>query len=190
MTPSVFIQPVVRAIVLALLARLRPPFEDGNGRTARALFYWYYADARLLAGRVPVDLEHPTQGALEIHPLLPYAKRDRLARHDLLHHLPAGRIQRAIDELTHTAQKVKEVRAVEKLIKGSPDFNHRQLARSATRCAIPRPPTLSTPMQPATASPTRRREPTCGRWSTRACSKPIARGANTSSPRPHASPSC
>ncbi len=35
-----FLHPVIRAIVLHLWLAYDHPFEDGNGRTARALFYW------------------------------------------------------------------------------------------------------------------------------------------------------
>ena len=35
-----FLHPVVRAIVLHFWLAFDHPFEDGNGRTARALFYW------------------------------------------------------------------------------------------------------------------------------------------------------
>lgn len=36
-----FIHPVVKAIILHFLIGFIHPFGDGNGRTARALFYWY-----------------------------------------------------------------------------------------------------------------------------------------------------
>ena len=39
-TPKVFIHPVVRAIALHFWLAYDHPFCDGNGRTARALFYW------------------------------------------------------------------------------------------------------------------------------------------------------
>lgn len=39
-TPAVFIHPVVRAITLHFWLAYDHPFCDGNGRTARALFYW------------------------------------------------------------------------------------------------------------------------------------------------------
>ena len=39
-TPAVFIHPVVRAITLHFWLAYDHPFRDGNGRTARALFYW------------------------------------------------------------------------------------------------------------------------------------------------------
>lgn len=39
-TPQEFIHPVVRAIILHFWLAYDHPFIDGNGRTARALFYW------------------------------------------------------------------------------------------------------------------------------------------------------
>ena len=39
-TPSYFMHPIVRAIVLHFWLAYDHPFVDGNGRTARALFYW------------------------------------------------------------------------------------------------------------------------------------------------------
>ena len=38
--PTEFLHPVIRAIILHFLLAYDHPFEDGNGRTARALFYW------------------------------------------------------------------------------------------------------------------------------------------------------
>lgn len=39
--PSVFIHPVIKAILIHFMIAYMHPFVDGNGRTARALFYWY-----------------------------------------------------------------------------------------------------------------------------------------------------
>ncbi len=36
-----FIAPVVKAIILHFMIGYEHPFRDGNGRTARAIFYWY-----------------------------------------------------------------------------------------------------------------------------------------------------
>ncbi len=36
-----FIHPIIRAIVVHFMVSFMHPFVDGNGRTARALFYWY-----------------------------------------------------------------------------------------------------------------------------------------------------
>lgn len=38
---EVFIHPIVKAIILHFLIGYIHPFADGNGRTARAMFYWY-----------------------------------------------------------------------------------------------------------------------------------------------------
>jgi len=38
---GVFIAPVIKAIILHFMLGYEHPFRDGNGRTARALFYWY-----------------------------------------------------------------------------------------------------------------------------------------------------
>lgn len=38
---SSFIAPIVKAIILHFMIGYEHPFRDGNGRTARALFYWY-----------------------------------------------------------------------------------------------------------------------------------------------------
>jgi Fic family protein len=37
---SYFIHPIIRAIILHFMLAYDHPFEDGNGRTARAIFYW------------------------------------------------------------------------------------------------------------------------------------------------------
>ncbi len=38
---EIFIHPIVKAIILHFMIGYEHPFADGNGRTARALFYWY-----------------------------------------------------------------------------------------------------------------------------------------------------
>jgi len=38
---SIFIHPIVKAIILHFMIGYEHPFSDGNGRTARAIFYWF-----------------------------------------------------------------------------------------------------------------------------------------------------
>jgi len=38
--PEIFLHPVIKAIILHFMLAYDHPFIDGNGRTARALFYW------------------------------------------------------------------------------------------------------------------------------------------------------
>jgi Fic family protein len=123
-----FIHPVIRAIVLHFWLAYDHPFEDGNGRTARALFYWYmrthgywlveYLSISSILRKAPGKY---TRAFL-------YTETDsRDTTYFIVYQLEV--IQRAVDELhVYLRKKVKEVRDVEKLIKGSPEFNHRQLA--------------------------------------------------------------
>lgn len=39
--PKIFVHPIIRGIIIHFLIGYYHPFADGNGRTARALFYWY-----------------------------------------------------------------------------------------------------------------------------------------------------
>ena len=38
---KIFIHPIIRGIIIHFMVSYMHPFTDGNGRTARALFYWY-----------------------------------------------------------------------------------------------------------------------------------------------------
>jgi len=121
-----FIHPVVRAILLHFWLGYDHPFEDSNGRTARALFYWYmrtrgyWLVEYLSISRMLADA--PAQ----------YAKAFLLTETDerdttyfLIDQLEV--IQRAVTELHgYLDRKVREVREVEQL--GSARFNHRQRA--------------------------------------------------------------
>ena len=39
--PQTFIHPIIKGIIIHFMLAFMHPFADGNGRTARALFYWY-----------------------------------------------------------------------------------------------------------------------------------------------------
>ena len=39
--PRPFIHPIIRGIIIHFMIAYVHPFADGNGRTARAMFYWY-----------------------------------------------------------------------------------------------------------------------------------------------------
>ena len=40
-SPGTFIHPIIKGIIVHFMLAYLHPFVDGNGRTARALFYWY-----------------------------------------------------------------------------------------------------------------------------------------------------
>lgn len=122
-----FVHPVVRAIALHFYLSFVHPFVDGNGRTARAIFYrsmlrqgyWlaeFLSISRLLQ-------RAPSQ----------YARSFLLTETDdadftyfLLHQLKV--VCTSIDELFEFLEKkVSEVRSLERRLMDVPGLNHRQL---------------------------------------------------------------
>jgi Fic family protein len=123
-----FIHPVVRAILLHFWLAYDHPFEDGNGRTARALFYWY------MRTRGYWMIEYLSiSRILRVAPAK-YSRAFLLTETDggdttyfLLHQLQT--IKRAVEELhIYLRRKVSEIKDVERLIEGTAGLNHRQLA--------------------------------------------------------------
>lgn len=126
--PETFIHPVVRAVLLHFWLGFDHPFEDGNGRTARALFYWYmrtrgywlveYLSVSNILREAPSKY---TRSFVETE------TDERDATYFIAYQLEV--VERAIEELhSYLERKTKDIRDVEQLIHGSPDFNHRQLA--------------------------------------------------------------
>jgi Fic family protein len=123
-----FIHPVVRAILLHFWLAYDHPFEDGNGRTARALFYWYMRNhgywlvEYLSISRI---LRHAPSRYSRAFLLTETDERD--ATYFLDYQLEV--IERAIGELhAYLERQIEDVREVERLLKSSSEFNHRQLS--------------------------------------------------------------
>lgn len=123
-----FIHPVVRAILVHLWLAYDHPFVDGNGRTARALFYWsmmnqgYWLTEFISISRVIKKARGQYDRAFVF-----CETDDNDATYFVLHGLKI--LRTAIDDLhTYLRKKVQEVRDVEKMIKGRDDLNSRQLA--------------------------------------------------------------
>lgn len=124
-----FVHPVVRAILLHFWLAYDHPFEDGNGRTARALFYWY------MRTRGYWLVEYLSISRILADAPAKYAKAflltetdDRDTTYFLLYQLEV--IARAVTDLhAYLDHKVAQVRDVERLMRSrSQEFNHRQLA--------------------------------------------------------------
>lgn len=122
-----FLHPVVRAILLHFWLAYDHPFVDGNGRTARALFYWY------MRTRGYWMVEYLSISRILREAPAKYSRAFLLTETDgdttyfLLHQLRT--IERAVEELhAYLRRKMSEIRDVERLIVGADGFNHRQLA--------------------------------------------------------------
>lgn len=127
-TAEHFMHPVIRAILLHLWLGYDHPFEDGNGRTARALFYWYmrtrgYWLVEYLS--ISQILQNAPAKYTKAYLLTETDERD--ATYFIAYQLEV--LERAVEQLhVYLRRKVREVRDVEKLLRSSSDCNHRQLA--------------------------------------------------------------
>lgn len=136
-SPDRFIHPVLRAILLHFWLAYDHPFEDGNGRTARALFYWYmrthgyWLVEYLSISRI---LRHAPGKYTRAFVQTETDERD--TTYFIVYQLDV--IQRAVEQLhDYLRQKIKDVRDVEALLKGSDQFNHRQFALLANALRVP-----------------------------------------------------
>lgn len=123
-----FLHPVARAILVHFWLAYDHPFVDGNGRTARALFYWaMLSQGYWLAEFLPISniiREAPARYAKSFL----YVETDEGdTTYFVLSQLRI--LCRAIDELhVYLERKTREVREVEALVRQAPGFNHRQIA--------------------------------------------------------------
>jgi Fic family protein len=132
-----FVHPVVRAILLHFWLAYDHPFEDGNGRTARALFYWYMRTRGYwLAEYLSISRILRKAPAQYTRAFLLTETDEGDTTYFLLYQLEV--IERAIQELHRYLQrKMAEIRDVERLIKGGAGFNHRQLALLSDALRVP-----------------------------------------------------
>lgn len=127
-TPGVFVHPVIRGIILHFWLAFDHPFVDGNGRTARALFYW----SMLRQGYWPfefISISHILRKApIKYVRSFLYTETDD---NDLTYFVVAQAdvIIQALRELsTSIERKTAEAREAESTIRSLELFNHRQSA--------------------------------------------------------------
>lgn len=126
-TAGPFIHPLGRAIALHFWLAYDHPFVDGNGRTARALFYWsmlqhgYWLTEFVAISRV--IKKAPAQYARAFQHT---ETDDNDLTYFLLHQLRAIK-QSVVDLFAHLKRKTHELREVESSLRDH-DFNHRQMA--------------------------------------------------------------
>ena len=123
-----FVHPVIRAITLHFYLAYVHPFVDGNGRTARALFYRSllrqgYWLAEFLSISPLLRMAPAKYGRAFMH----VETDDADLTYFLLHQLEV--LCRAIDHLfDYLERKTAELRSVEHVLRKVPGLNHRQLA--------------------------------------------------------------
>lgn len=127
-SPNGFIHPVLRAIILHFWLAYDHPFVDGNGRTARALFYWsmlrhnFWLCEFISISRIIIKAPPKYQRAF-----LFTETDDNDLTYFILHQLDV--ISQAITELhDYIKRKTAELLALEDELRGTVVLNHRQRA--------------------------------------------------------------
>lgn len=122
-----FIHPVVRAIVLHFWIGYDHPFADGNGRVARALFYWaMLKHGYWLAQYLSISSILRKAPAQYARSYLYVETDDNDLTYFIIHQLQV--IERAIEGLRdYLSRKAAEVHEVESLLRGNVPLNHRQV---------------------------------------------------------------
>lgn len=127
-SPDSFVHPAIRAILLHFWLAYDHPFVDGNGRTARALFYWsmlrqgYWLFEFISISEIL--LRAPAKYALAF---LHTETDENDLTYFIIHQTEV--IGRALKMLhDYIAAKEKETAAVTALLRSGVDFNHRQQA--------------------------------------------------------------
>jgi len=127
-TEGGYVPPVLRAITVHFMLGYDHPFEDGNGRTARALFYWcmlrygywlteFLAISRILRaapGKYARSFLHTEQDDNDL---------------TYFHAYQLKVLRRAVSELhQYLARKAAELHDLQRLLAAGQVFNHRQAA--------------------------------------------------------------
>lgn len=127
----IFVHPVIRSIIVHFLLAYTHPFVDGNGRTARALFYWsmlkhgYWITEYISVSKI--IKKSPAQYGNSFL----YTETDE---NDLTYFIDhqINVIHKAIDEFhNYVKRKVSEVKYLENTLNNNPlikkKLNHRQM---------------------------------------------------------------
>jgi Fic family protein len=122
-----FIHPVLRAILLHFCLAYDHPFVDGNGRTARILFFWLMRKRGYwLVEYLPISRILQQAPAQYARAFLETETDGGDTTYFILHQLKA--IEQAIEDMhQYLRRKADEIKEVENLIHGNDGFNHRQL---------------------------------------------------------------
>jgi Fic family protein len=123
-----FVHPVLRSIILHFWLAYDHPFVDGNGRTARALFYWSmlrhnYWLCEFISISEIIRKAPAKYGRAFLHT----ETDDNDLTYFLLYHLDV--LKRAVDGLhKFVARKTRRLEMLERELRGMRTLNHRQRA--------------------------------------------------------------
>lgn len=126
--PDFFVHPVIRGIILHFWLAYDHPFVDGNGRTARALFYWQMLHSGYWLFEFISISQCLRKAPIQYGTAFLHTETDE---NDLTYFIihQAEIIRRALTELhEYVARKSAETRACLDALQKHPELNHRQQA--------------------------------------------------------------
>ncbi len=127
-TPVQFVHPAIRAIILHFWLAYDHPFIDGNGRTARALFYWLMLRQGYWLFEYISISEIILKAPVQYGEAFLYTETDQ---NDLTYFIihQAEVIRKSMQSLhDYIDRKASELNEVESLVKRDGNFNYRQEA--------------------------------------------------------------
>ncbi len=125
-TPDFFVHPVIRGIILHFWLAYDHPFVDGNGRTARALFYWQMLHSGYWLFEFISISQFLRKAPVQYGTAFLHTETDE---NDLTYFIihQAEVIRRSLKELhDYVARKSSETRVCLDALQKHPELNHRQ----------------------------------------------------------------
>ena len=125
-TPDTFVHPVIRGIILHFWLAYDHPFVDGNGRTARALFYWQMLHSGYWLFQFISISQFLRKAPVQYGTAFLHTETDE---NDLTYFIihQAEVIRRALKELQdYVARKSSEMRVCLDALQKHPELNYRQ----------------------------------------------------------------
>lgn len=121
-----FTHPVIKGIILHFWLAYLHPFADGNGRTSRAIFYWYMLKKKYWLFEYLSISKIMRKASVQYYRSFLYTEiDDRDMTYFIMFHLRT--IKLAIDELrVYLTRKQKQFRKAIQFLKRQPNLNHRQ----------------------------------------------------------------
>lgn len=125
-----FIHPIIQATILHFMLSYEHPFVDGNGRTARALFYWFMSRSGYWLMEFLSISKFLKQAPASYARAFLFVETDENDLTYFLHHQFDIILQSIKGLHEYLSRKTKELQQTEKLLRGPIQkvLNHRQVA--------------------------------------------------------------
>ena len=123
-----FLHPVVRAIALHFWLAYDHPFQDGNGRLARALFYWSMLHHGYWMFEFTSISRYLAAAPARYVRAFLHTETDRNDLTYFIAHQIDVILRALADVESYVERKVSQIREIEQMLKRSTNLNHRQLS--------------------------------------------------------------